>query len=181
MISLGSTSTKFSIDFTIFVMSCVSVRASVSLRNPRHQPWAASDIPGLRCSDHYCHIGIDPGRSHVVSRCALVDDLELVLWRLLLTFARHAIVLSRAAAPARLRLLMEGRCRSIIQPWALMKAPLKDCSTDVVGILGRSSRRGHRENQQTLAARNRNREFKFPDASKGFPVLFGPRRLPKIG
>jgi len=33
---------------------------------------------------------------HVVSRCALADDLELVLWRLLLMLGRHASVLSRA-------------------------------------------------------------------------------------
>jgi hypothetical protein len=40
------------------------------------------------------------------------------------------------------------------------------------GNLGRFLQQGHRKNQQTLAARIDNREFKSPDVSKKFPVLF---------
>jgi hypothetical protein len=40
---------------------------------------------------------------------------------------------------------MEGPYWSTIQPWALMKGALKNLSTYVVGIWGRSSRRGHRK------------------------------------
>ena len=41
-------------------------------------------------------LGLILGDLHVVSRCALADDLELVFWRLLLMLGRHANVLSRA-------------------------------------------------------------------------------------
>jgi hypothetical protein len=56
-------------------------------------------------------VGIVLDDLHVVRRCVLADDLQLVFRRILLTLGRHADVLSRARGA---RAVTEAEVRSMV-------------------------------------------------------------------